>query len=164
MNNQQKIDDNHKFWDVKKAGERLLWRFNADKSFMPNDNDKLALKSVLAWINRQSSGIIENNELFAKLYIMHLIGDIRANKTTVFNDFIFRELSNQLSKPLILFYKAFYEDLAANQLTRLTPENVKTKEGDNVILDYKRFKETFPLEYVIQKLDEMMITTLHRRS
>ena len=73
MNNQKKIEDNNKFWDVKRAGERLLWRFGLDKPFLPNEDDKLALKSVLAWINRQSSGVIENNPLFAKLFLLQLI-------------------------------------------------------------------------------------------
>lgn len=164
MNNQKKIEDNSKFWDVKRAGERLLWRFGLDKPFLPNEDDKLALKSVLAWINRQSSGVIENNPLFAKLFLLQLIGDIRQNETTVFNDFVFQQLSNQLSKPLELFYKAFYEDLASNQLNRLTKENFKDADGKAVVMDYKRFKETFPLEYVVSKLNEQMIATLHRRS
>lgn len=164
MNNQKKIEDNNKFWDVKRAGERLIWRFGLDKPFLPNEDDKLALKSVLAWINRQSSGIIENNPLFAKLFLLQLIGDIRQNETTVFNDFVFQQLSNQLSKPLELFYKAFYEDLASNQLNRLTKENFKDSDGKAVVMDYKRFKETFPLEYVVSKLNEQMIATLHRRS
>ena len=164
MKNQKKIEDNAKFWDVKRAGERLQWRFGLDKPFAPNDDDKLALKSVLAWINRQSSGVIEKNNLFAKLYLLQLIGDIRENKTTVFNEFLFSQLSNQLSKPIELFYKAFYEDLASNQLNRLTADDFKDEEGKSVLMDYKRFKETFPIELVVDKLNEQMIATLHRRA
>lgn len=164
MDNQQQIEENNKLWDVKRAGERLLWRFSLDKPFKPNADDKLALKSVLAWINKQSSGVLERHNCFAKLYLLQLVGLIRENKTTVFNDVVFSELSHQLSKPLDLFYKAFYEDLASNQLNRLTKDNITTKEGEAVIMDYKRFKETFPLETVVSKLNEQMIATLHRRS
>ena len=167
--NKKKIVNNNAFWDVKKSGERLLWRFQQDeagkfKSFTPNEKDYLALKSVLAWVNSQSSGILENSPMLAKLYLLQLVGYIRKNKTTVFNDFVFTEISNQLSKPLELFYTAFYEDLALNQLNRLDESNFKTKEGDNVVLDYHRFKETFPLDYVVSKLNERMIATLYRRS
>jgi hypothetical protein len=95
---------------------------------------------------------------------MELVGQIRENKTTVFNDFIFERISNQLSMPLDLFYKAFYDDLCANQLTRLTEDNFKTKDGDNAIVDFVRFKESFPLEYVTKKIDERFNKTLHRRS
>jgi hypothetical protein len=169
VDNKQKIADNQQFWDVKKAGERLLWRFGQDdkgnfKNFTPNDQDFIALKSVLAWMNRQSSGIIENSPLFAKLYILQLVGEIRENKTTVFNDHVFAKISNQLAKPLELFYTTFYDDLVANQFTRLTPENFKTKEGDAVLMDVIRFKETFPIENIVSELNDRMIKTLHRRS
>ena len=95
---------------------------------------------------------------------MDLVGQIREKETTIFNRSIFERISNQLSKPLDLFYKAFYEDLCSNQLNRLTKEDITDKEGNEIILDYKRFKETFSLEYVTGKIDEMMNLTLHKRS
>jgi len=167
--NQQKIEDNANHWDVEKSGKRLLWRFSQDekgnfKNFTPNENDYNALKSVLSWINRQSSGIIDNSPLYAKLYILQLVGEIRENKTTVFNDLVFDKISNQLSKPLELFYSTFYEDLCSNQLNRLTTENFTDVDGKAVLMDEKRFRETFPLSLVVSKMNERMIATLHRRS
>lgn len=169
VTNQKKIEDNATFWDVEKAGKRLLWRFQKDengnyKNFKINADDELALKSVLAWVNRQSSGVFDKQTLFAKLYLLQLIGSIRENKTTVFNEFVFVELSNQLSKPIELFYKAFYEDLCSNQLNRLSKANITDAEGKQVIVDYKRFREAFSLEYVTGKLKDQMLKTLHRRS
>ena len=73
-------------------------------------------------------------------------------------------MSNQLGKPLDLYYKAFYDDLCANQLNRLTEKNFDTKEADDIIKDRIRFEETFPLEYVTKKVNEKINATLHRRS
>lgn len=167
--NQQKIDDNNNFWDIKKAGNRLLWRFSEDKngkmqSFSPNEEDVMALKSVLYWVNRQSSGLLDKHNLYAKLFILQLVGDIREKKTTVFNDFLFERLSCQLAKPLELYYTTFYEDLVSNQLNRLTTGVFTQKDGEAVVMDCKRFKETFPLELIKEKLNERMLATLHRRS
>jgi len=169
MSNEEKIKYSKEYWDVKKSGKRLLWRLSPNKNgeYMPfnvTKEDFNALKSLLGYINRVENKSIYNNQLFAKLYIMELVGRIRENQTTVFNDFVFTELSHQLSKPLDLFYKAFYQDLCNNQLNKLTKSNFTDKEGKEVLMDYKRFKETFPLEYVTSKLDEMMNLTLHRRS
>ena len=100
----------------------------------------------------------------AKLYIMELVGQIRENETTIFNDVLFKELSNQLGKPLDLFYKAFYEDLCSNQLNKLAKGTFTDKEGNEIVMDYKRFKETFSLQYVTNKIDEMINLTLHKRS
>ena len=168
MTNKEKINQNNEFWDVKKSGQRLLWRMSPDsngecKSFKPNESDFNALKSILGAINRSQGETVSNNQLFAKLYIMQLVGDIREKQTTVFNEVLFERLSNQLSKPLDLFYKAFYEDLCSNQLNRIT-ETTTDKEGQEVIVDYNRFKESFPLEFVTGKLDEHINANLNRRS
>lgn len=169
MENEDKIRYSKEYWDVKNAGKRLLYKLSPMqngkyRTFEVEEKDFNSLKSLLGYINRVENKTIYNNQLFAKLYIMELVGQIRENETTVFNDFLFKNISNQLSKPLELFYKAFYEDLCANQLNRLTADNFNTQEGTDAIIDAKRFRETFTLEYVTSKLDEMMNATLHRRS
>lgn len=169
MHNEDKINYSKQFWNVKNSGKRLLYKLSPMKNgkyrtFEPTIEDLNALKSLLGYINRVENKTIYNNQLFAKLYIMELVGQIRENETTVFNDFIFTQISNQLSKPLDLYYKAFYQDLCSNQLNKLTKDSFKDKEGDDIIMDYKRFKDTFSLEYVASKLDEMINITLHKRS
>jgi hypothetical protein len=169
MENEQKIKYSKEYWDVKNAGKRLLYKLSPMKNgkyrtIEVDESDFNALKSLLGYINRVEDKTIYNNELFAKLYIMELVGQIRENETTVFNSFIFERLSNQLGKPLDLYYKAFYDDLCANQLNRLTENNFDTKEADEIIKDRIRFEETFSLDYVKTKLNEMMNATLHRRS
>jgi len=169
MENEDKIKYSKEYWNVKNAGKRLLYKLSPMKNgkyrtFEVTESDFNALKSLLGYINRVENKSIYNNTLFAKLYIMDLVGRIRESETTIFNDMLFTELSHQLSKPLELYYKAFYEDLCSNQLNRLAKGTFTDKEGKEVIMDYKRFKETFTLEYVTDKLNEMMNLTLHRRS
>ena len=169
MSNDDKIKYSKEYWDVKNSGKRLLYKLSPMKNgkyrtIEVEEKDFNALKSLLGYINRVENKTIYNNQLFSKLYIMDLVGQIREKETTIFNRSIFERISNQLSKPLDLFYKAFYEDLCSNQLNRLTKEDITDKEGNEIILDYKRFKETFSLEYVTSKIDEMMNLTLHKRS
>ena len=169
MSNDEKISYSKEYWDVKNSGKRLLYKLSPMKNgkhrtIEVEDKDFKALKSLLGYINRVENKTIYNNELFAKLYIMELVGQIREKQTTVFNRSIFERISNQLSKPLDSFYTAFYKDLCSNQLNRLLKENITDKEGNEVVMDYKRFTETFSQEYVTSKLDEMMNLTLHKRS
>jgi hypothetical protein len=169
MENDDKIKYSKEYWDVKNSGKRLLYKLSPMKNgkyrtLEVEEKDFNALKSLLGYINRVESKTILNNQVMAKLYIMELVGQIRENETTIFNDFLFKELSNQLGKPLNLFYKAFYEDLCSNQLNRLAKENFTDKEGKEIVMDYKRFKETFSLQYVTNKIDEMINLTLHKRS
>lgn len=124
MSNQTKIQENKEYWDVKRSGEKLLWRLSPDddgkfKSFTPNLKDYNALKSVLGWINRQTSKNVDNNVLFAKLYIYHLTMNIRHYGTTVLNEFPTNDLLRLLDTPLNLFYKSFHQDLHGNQLNKL---------------------------------------------
>ena len=168
MNNQDKINKSHDYWNVKKAGNHLLFKlspYNGKfKTINVTEDDFNALKSVLGYVNRVESGLVNNNQLFAKLFLMELVGQIRENGTTVFNQMVFQNVSNQLAKPLDLFYKAFYEDLCSNQLLRLSEDAFKDEKGMEVVLDYKRFKETYSLQFVTEKLDEMMNHLLHKRS
>ena len=134
------------------------------RTFEVTEEDFNALKSLLGYINRVESKTIYNNQLFAKLYIMDLVGRIRKSGTTIFNSFLFKDISNQLARPLDDFYEAFYKDICSNQLNKLTEGTFTDKEGNAVVMDYKRFKETFSLEYMKTKIDEQMNKTLHRRS
>lgn len=113
-----------KEWDLKKAGQRLLWRLqpaeDGYKSFKPNDNDFAALKCILTFVNNQLSEVVNNNKLFAKLYIYHLTMNIRYYETTVLDPFPSTDLHKLLDRPLAVFYKAFYKDLIDNQLNKLT--------------------------------------------
>ena len=163
QDHKNKITDAKKFWDVKRAGERLLWRFGLDKPFKPNADDELALRSVLSWVNRASSDAVSNNQLFAKLYIYQLNQAIRYHQTTVFEELVQLELSKVLDTPLHLFYDAFIADLYGNQLNRIS-EVSSQKEKLDVVKYAQRFKETYSKDFVTSKLDEMIVNALNRFS
>ena len=168
LNTEKKIKESQDYWNVKKAGNHLLFKLSPYKgkfkNFKTTEEDLNALKSLLGYINRAESGIINNNQIMAKLFIMHLTWEIRESKTTMFDRVLKSEISNQLSKPLALFYKTFHQDLCANQLNRLNDEDFKIYEFEDVIKNKQRFEETFTLEFVTGKLNEMMSNILHRRS
>lgn len=149
-------------WDIKSAGERLLWRFKQGKAFKPNDLDLDALKCLLSWVNRQTSENISNNQLFAKLYIYHLTMNIRYYETTVLNEFPVGDLHRLLSRPLSSFYKSFFIDIHNNQLNKLIDVNVE--ERQDVLDEYKKLQQTFTEDYIIAMLDEQMSNALNRYS
>lgn len=169
MSNNDKINYSKEYWDVKNSGKRLLYKLAPMKNgkyrtIEAEEKDFNALKSLLGYINRVENKTIYNSEIAVKLYIMELVGQIREKETTIFNRTVFERISNQLSKPLDLFFKAFYDDLCNNQLNKLTKGQTTDKEGNEIIMDYKRFKETFPEQYVKDKVIEMFNLTLHKRS
>ena len=192
--------------ELKKAGERLLWRLspkeNGDHTtFKANENDFNALKTILEHINRQEKISVKNQSLFAKLFIYELTMEIRNYQTTVLNPFPLQKLSSLLSKPIEVFYDAFYSDLINNQLNRLTDfdninkqiekdikeaeENYPNYEGITskedyikskrlemisdekqieVLKDYSRLKETFTLDFVVDKLNGNIAEAINKFS
>lgn len=154
-------------WDVKKAGNRLLWRFSKDdngkfKNFTPNESDLGALHTVLEWINRQENVNVRGHVLFAKLYIYFLTQGIRYHGTTVFDNHVQRELSSLLEKPFHLFYDAFITDLYGNQLNKLNKQSID--QFDKTMLEVEQFKKVFTEDYIKSKLNEMISEALNRFS
>ena len=134
--------------ELKKAGERLLWRLSPKENgdyttFKANENDFNALKTILEHINRQEKISLKNQSLFAKLFIYELTMEIRDLQTTVLNPFPLKKLSNLLKRPLESFYDAFYKDLINNQLNKLTDFDKINRQIEEDILnaeqDYPKF-------------------------
>ena len=158
MNNLKKLADNKTFWNVQKAGEKLLWRLSPQKNgeykaFKPNDSDFNALKSILGMINRIEKNNVANNRLFAKLYINFLTQEIRYHETTVFNEDIFTIVNSKLNYSLDSYYAAFVNDLQGNQWNRILKDKTVEEQLETVKM-YEQFKQTFSYGFCVPKLNE----------
>ena len=147
-----------KDWDIKKAGERLIWRLRPNEkgqhtSFKPNENDFNALKTVLRHITLGKENNASKHTLFAKLYIYQLTTFTRQYGTTIFNDHVQVEVSKMLNYPLSYFYDAFYSDLITNQIDTIV-------RGENVNVD--SFKKVYDKETVDKQLEHMVTEALNR--
>ena len=168
MDNNEKIKRNKDFWDVVKAVKRLVWRLAPNdkgeySNFRVLEDDFLALKSILGEIDRLNKINLPNNTLFAKLYIYHLTMNIRHFGTTVLDNYPHSDLHRLLSKPLDLFFQSFYNDLQDNQLNKLL--NCKTdEEKKEVWNDFVKYKETFTLQFITEKLTSQINEALKRFS
>jgi len=132
--------------ELKKAGKNLLYKLSPNEkgvyfNFKPSINDFNDLKTILGYINRQEKINLENNVLFAKLFIYELTMEIRSYQTTVLNPFPLKKLSAIMQKPLPLFYDAFYRDLLDNQLNKLVEFDFINKQIEE---DIKNAEENYP--------------------
>lgn len=76
--------------DINKAVQRLGWRFDQaskrqDHSFIINQNDLDALKTIDAFVVKNQKGQLKNHELFAKLYINNLSDLMEYYNTNIFD-------------------------------------------------------------------------------
>lgn len=168
MNNEKKIKQSQEYWNVKNSGKRLMYKLSPNEkgqyqTFKVNEDDFNALKSVLGYINRSQENNALNSELYFKLFILQLVGDIRENKTTIFNDFLFARISNQLSMPLPLFFKTLYDDICANQLNKLNDADFIIKDFDEIVMNAVIFKANFTLQNLTEQLTEKMLTIKDKR-
>lgn len=120
MSNYQKKE---KDWmSIEKSIQRLSWRFG-NGNFTPNQNDINALNGIIEWVNDQRKITLNQNHLFAKLYIYYLNQFIDKYQTTVFDTIPQKELSKLLDTPLDLFYEAFQRSLNSNKLMEVLQDN-----------------------------------------
>lgn len=148
-------------YNLKKAAERLLWRFKIEKGFTPNKNDKNALNTVLNWINREKEVNIHERAviLFSKLYIYILNQNIEYYKTDVLENEPQKEISKLLDLPLENFYEAFYSKLKDRQLDRML-ERVE-KQNDKTFTK-QELKEYFDHNFSKEHLNHMITEALNR--
>lgn len=151
-------------YNVQKAASKLLWRFNSvngqTKSFNPNKDDIQSLNTLLECINREKKQKIQENVLFAKLFIYVLTIYLREYETTIFDKEITSQVSMLLDKPLDLFYKAFENEIYSNQITEIC-KIMKDKRTDKEITA-EDFKKTYTPEFIQMNLDLMITEALNR--
>ena len=82
-----------------KALDRLAWRFGGG-SFTPNENDIKAYNDLAQYVEKQEKKQINNNLLFAKLYIYAYAKLLNHYQTNVFDPIPQKELSKVLKSPI----------------------------------------------------------------
>lgn len=90
---------------LKESIQRLQWRFSQGKQFTPNQNDIDALNKVIDYINNSVKKEINENELFAKLYVKTLTDYLTCLNNDV--DASQKVISQLLNEPLINLYEKF---------------------------------------------------------
>ncbi len=91
--------------DINKAVQRLGWRFEQaskrqNHSFPINQNDVDALKVIDAFVVKNQKEQLQNQELFAKLYINNLTELIEHYNTTIFDPIPRRRIHGILRQSL----------------------------------------------------------------
>lgn len=144
----------------KRIFEKALNRleYTISKGNKPNETDVNAFNDIIRWNNLIEAKTVNNNKLFAKLYIIRLVKELRYYKGDVFNMSIINEFLNvELNKPLDLFYLAFHQDLIHRQLTILLDKwKNEGMSQEQLLKEQKEFEEKYTQEYVNQKLNEMV--------
>ncbi len=91
--------------DINKAVQRLGWRFDQaskrpNHSFTINQNDLDALKSIDAFVVKNQKVQLQNQELFAKLYINNLTELMEHYNTSIFDPIPRRRIHGILRQSL----------------------------------------------------------------
>jgi hypothetical protein len=90
---------------INKAVQRLGWRFDLaskrpDHNFIINQNDLDALKTIDAFVVKNQKKQLQNQELFAKLYINNLTELIEHYNTSIFDPIPRRRIHGILRQSL----------------------------------------------------------------
>ncbi len=148
-------------FDVKKAGNRLLWRIKPDEkdkytSFKPNENDFNALKTVLGHITRSKEKDVLNNAILIKLIIYVYNNLIQKYNTTILDDIPQKELCRILDRPVEHFYEAFESSIRNIQMNKMIDDlgdKKPTKE---------EFVKAYDLGFVTESLNHMVSECINR--
>lgn len=95
--------------NIEKSVKRIAWRFQ--NGWKPNQNDIDALNDIIDFVNQKQKDQINENQLFAKMYV-HIYGEyLKFYKATVFDKAPEMELCKILDTPLSEIIESFRKDL-----------------------------------------------------
>lgn len=104
---------------IEKAFNRLIWRYRTENNdyvqYKPNANDVEALKFIAEWVNREKEIDIQENTIFAKMYVYCFIHELEFYKDIKFAQ---RKLHEVLHIPLPELYKRFLKQLNEFELNQ----------------------------------------------
>jgi len=117
---------------IEKAMQRIVWRVS-NGTHTPNQNDVEAVKIVAEWINRQKEQEIQQNRLFAKMYVYNFIWELEFYKDIKYAQ---RKMHEICKTPLTKLYDDFknkFNSIEYNSLLKCLnfctlPEITITKE------------------------------------
>ena len=145
-----------------KALNRIKWRFTGKSNFKPNEEDIKALNEVIRWINQQKEKTINNNKLFAKLFITFYNDVLTTNETTILDDLAQKQVSRLLALNLNQFYIAFHKQLHTNIRVSIM-EGVDAKDLSEEDVK-KAFEEKYSLFEVEARLNDMVTEAINKFS
>jgi hypothetical protein len=117
---------------INKAVKRLGWRFQQaaqanNRVLKLNQNDIDALQSISDYVEKTQRLQFQDNELFAKMYILFYMRILEKDRTTVFETFARRKLFNFLKQPISSMIEKFTDFLNDQEIRNLFEElNIKT--------------------------------------
>lgn len=99
---------------IEKAMQRLFWRMG-NGQFTPNKNDFDALKEVAEWINREKQRELQENTIFAKMYVYCFIHEIEFYKDI---DIAQKRIHDILKQPITIRYNEFLKTINNHELDK----------------------------------------------
>ena len=155
---------------ITKAIERISWRFkNHIKS---NKTDQEALNAVVSFVNTKHKKQLQDNEMFAKVYIFMYAYFIKHYNTDIFDSIPQKELHRYLNQPLESIIERFKDRLNEQEMESMfrekgikikhpATETKKKREDTLKKFTRKDFDDVWDYETVSEHLETMINLTLN---
>lgn len=106
---------------IKSALSRIIWRVQGN-GWNANQNDQEAINTIIDFVNNKSKKQINDNQLFAKLFVYVYSNFLEYYKTTVFDKTPEKELHKILEKPLTQIIEDLKEQLNTSEMYEIKKE------------------------------------------
>ena len=122
--------------------------YTISKGHKPNETDKIALNTIITFINKSDEEVIQEHGLFAKLYI-HLLQNFLIHYDYDI-DFASKQLHKELQYPLMYHIELLTNHLKSGEMSRFFKEKgivddfYKGKPFLEASILYQQNKEVFP--------------------
>ncbi len=143
--------------------ENALWLLQQGfkNKFKPNRNELISFNTLAKFYEQNKKDNLQNNELFAKMFIFVYSHFLKYYKASVFDDIPQKQLYSLLDKPISYFITRLTDELNDSEIHQYLKEkdigfNRMTKEElKNIDID-KLTEKTFDEETVAEQMNAMI--------
>ena len=138
--------------NIIKAIDRIGWRFglNNKKPFPVNQNDIDAFNVIAEYVDRTHKQQFQDNELFAKLYIMAYAKMVEHFKTDIFDKEPRKQMMKLLDRPMEMIIQDFTDRLNDSEMYFMVEEVIGgvlkhpiTLSEEQIGTNIEKIKEAF---------------------
>lgn len=140
---------------IKESLQRIHWRTSSGNAYKPNEKDIEAVNFLVEWVSKEKEKTLQQNQLFAKLYIIYF-GELLLHYRDV--EFAQKQINDMLSKSTnehVFWFRQFFNEI---EFSKIHTSLGLSKKHPALLSDIENEKE----KQIIEENQKLLLENINK--